>query len=74
VTQKEEESLADDGQDSPELSKMEIEMAKQNFTFYCSQKKSGPVLEVYELPMILSACGYKTTAEIHAQLGEYLVQ
>lgn len=24
--------------------------------------------------MILSACGYKTSAEIHAQLGEYLVQ
>ncbi len=49
-------------------------MAKQNFTFYCSQKKSGPALEVYELPMILSACGYKTTAEIHNQLSEYLVQ
>jgi hypothetical protein len=38
---------------------MEVEMAKQNFGFYCSQKKQGTMLELYELPMVLSACGYK---------------
>jgi hypothetical protein len=51
----------EENNDSPELTKMEVEMAKQNFTFYCQSKKAAVSLELYELPMILSACGYSCT-------------
>ena len=51
---------------------MEIEMAKSNFTFYCSQKKGGNALELYELPMVLSACGYKVSPEVMDQLQQFL--
>lgn len=71
-----EEESVEDNNDSPELTRMEIEMAKQNFNFYCQQKKGEKVhiaLEYYELPMILSACGYKCTAAQHDQLAEFLL-
>jgi len=44
---------------------MDVDMAKLNFNFYCQSKRSGTTLEVYELPMILSACGYKVSPETH---------
>lgn len=51
-----EEEAEQDTNDSPELTHIEIDLAKQNFAFYCAGKK-GP-LELFELPMVLSACGY----------------
>jgi Ca2+-binding EF-hand superfamily protein len=41
-----------------------MEMAKQNFNFYCQSKKSGNSLELFELPMVLSACGWRTSPEM----------
>lgn len=64
----------DHNNDAPELTRMEVEMAKQNFGFYCQQKKGGTSLELYELPMVLSACGYKVQPEILAQLQTFLGQ
>lgn len=58
----------------PELTRGEIEMAKQNFTYYCSQKKAESGLQLYELPMVLSACGYKVTPEVMDNLQEFLNQ
>lgn len=55
-----EEEEEHDNNDAPELSKMDIELAKQNYTYYCSGKKTA--LELFELPMVLSACGYKVSA------------
>jgi hypothetical protein len=37
-------------------------------------KKQGNSLELFELPMILSACGYKVSEEVLNQLQEFLVQ
>ena len=65
--QQEEEPVEEQNNDAPELTRMEIEMAKQNFNFYQSQKKS-PNLELYELPMVLSACGYKVSPEMLEKL------
>ena len=53
---------------------MEIEMAKQNFSFYCQSKKAGTALETYELPMVLSACGYRISPEMLVQLQDFLYQ
>ena len=39
-----------------ELSNLEKESAKVNFTFYDKEKKG--YVERFELPMLLSACGY----------------
>ena len=51
---------------------MEQDMAKQNFNFYCQQKKGGNQLELYELPMVLSACGYKVSDATMNILQDYL--
>jgi Ca2+-binding EF-hand superfamily protein len=71
--QQEEEQVEEQNNDAPELTRMEVEMAKQNFQFYQSQKKS-PILELYELPMVLSACGYKVSPEMLDKLQEMLQQ
>lgn len=56
------DSEAEDQQSNdPELTRMEIEMAKQNFSFYQQNKKVSAALELYELSMILSACGYRVS-------------
>lgn len=49
-------------------------MAKQNFGFYCSTKKGGTSLELYELSMVLSACGYKIAPELLNELNLFLTQ
>jgi Ca2+-binding EF-hand superfamily protein len=66
-----EEEEEHDNNDAPELSKMDIELAKQNYTYYCSGKKTA--LELFELPMVLSACGYKVTAVQLNQLQDFLM-
>jgi|LauGreDrversion4_2_1035121.scaffolds.fasta_scaffold2536378_1 hypothetical protein len=48
------------GNDQPELSQTDISMARQNFDFYC-KSKGGATVELFELPMILTACGYRVT-------------
>jgi len=42
-----------------ELIKQEQDMAKLNYEYYIKNK--GSQVELFELPMLLSACGYKVT-------------
>ena len=57
--------------DHPEMSKVEVEMAKQNFDFY-AKSKGGAIIELFELPMILTACGYNVSTPHILQLQEFL--
>lgn len=57
--------------DHPEMSKVEVEMAKQNFDFY-AKSKGGAIIELFELPMILTACGYNVSTPHIQQLQEFL--
>lgn len=42
-----------------ELIKQEQDMAKLNFEYYTKNK--GSQVELFELPMLMSACGYRVT-------------
>ncbi len=42
-----------------ELIKQEQDMAKLNFEYYTKNK--GTQVELFELPMLMSACGYRVT-------------
>jgi Ca2+-binding EF-hand superfamily protein len=46
-------------------------MARQNFDFYC-KSKGGATVELFELPMILTACGYRVTPAQLSQLADFL--
>ena len=43
------------GDNSLELTRSEIDLAKMNFDFYFKMK--GTPIDLFELPMLLAACG-----------------
>eukprot|EP00352_Strombidinopsis_acuminata_P004806 CAMPEP_0176365842 /NCGR_PEP_ID=MMETSP0126-20121128/20758_1 /TAXON_ID=141414 ORGANISM="Strombidinopsis acuminatum, Strain SPMC142" /NCGR_SAMPLE_ID=MMETSP0126 /ASSEMBLY_ACC=CAM_ASM_000229 /LENGTH=60 /DNA_ID=CAMNT_0017723015 /DNA_START=35 /DNA_END=217 /DNA_ORIENTATION=- len=54
----EEDNFEDnDNEGRMELNKLEVELCKQNFSFY-EKNRGGPPVERFELPMLLVACGY----------------
>jgi hypothetical protein len=61
----------EEGNDQPEMTRMEIDMARQNFDFY-SKSKGGASVELFELPMILTACGYRASPLQLNLLQEFL--
>lgn len=46
--------------DHLELTKQELDLAKQNFEFYIRNK--GTQVDLFELPMLLQACGMNISA------------
>lgn len=46
-------------------------MARQNFDFYC-KSKGGATVELFELPMILTACGYRVKPAQLNELADFL--
>ena len=55
-----------------ELSAVDVSMAKQNFEYYL-KSKGGATIELFELPMVLTACGYHVTPEQLGILTELLL-
>ena len=53
-----------------ELTKQEVDLAKQNFDFY--SKSKGTQIELFELPMLLSACGCRVTPAQQEELDTFL--
>ena len=52
-----------------ELTAMEMQLAQQNYQFYM---KSKTCFEIFELPMLLSACGYHPSEKNSAKLVDWL--
>ena len=65
-----EESDGGTGHDRTELTRMEVELCKQNFGFY-DRNRQGYV-ERFELPMLLIACGYNLPKERIEELNTFL--
>ena len=61
IKEEEKEDNVIDSSSHIELSNLEKESAKANFTFYDKEKKG--YVERFELPMLLSACGYNLPDE-----------
>ena len=58
------------GSSLTELSSLEIDCCKQNFIFYDKQKLG--YVERFELPMLLSTCGYNLTDDRIKELNSFL--
>ena len=79
---KEESDVDDEDNMRTELTRVEVELCKQNFQYYDKDRKG--YVERFELPMLLNgihhtqltylylACGYQINDDKIAQLNEYL--
>ena len=55
MVEKEAEEVQEQDDNNLELTRQEIDIAKTNYDYY--SKSKGSQIELFELPMLLTACG-----------------